>query len=153
MASDMVRYEINSTPVIVFIKDRMIHLPRFQRKITWDEKDNFYLTISVFKQFPLGAIVINKEKEDRQITKWLLDGRQRKNAFTKMLEDPEVIYTWARRVCGFNNNHQPYEIEEKFWKKVNDYLGSKSWEDLEREEDSSRNDSENIDPLEQERDS
>lgn len=129
-------YEIRPESIKTFIEDRSIRLPRFQRKQTWNEKKNFALTISIFKGFPLGVVVINKEIVNRQTTKWLLDGRQRKNALMSILNDPEMIYLWGKKFIGFRNSDQPYEIEEKFWIKIEEYLG--------REDDSKEDENDTI---------
>lgn len=115
-------YEIRPESVKTFIDDQSIKLPRFQRKQTWDDKKNFQLCISLFKEYPLGVCILNVEKEGTNTTKWLLDGRQRRNALSNFYLDPENIYTWAKKFIGFKNNDQPYVLEEKFWAKINDFL-------------------------------
>lgn len=117
-------YEIRPESIKTFIEDRTVKLPRFQRKQTWDEKKDFALAISVFKGFPLGVVVINKEIDNRKPLKWLLDGRQRRNALTNMLLDPEAIYDWARRFVGFKQSAEATDIEEQYWKKIEEYLGA-----------------------------
>jgi hypothetical protein len=115
-------YEIRPESIKTFIEDTSIKLPRFQRKQTWDGKKNFELCISIFKQFPMGVCILNVELDQGRSTKWLLDGRQRRNALTRMWEDPENIYEWAKKWIGFKTSAQPHEVEEQFWAKVNDYL-------------------------------
>lgn len=115
-------YEINPENVKAFITDRSIRLPRFQRKQTWDEKKNFQLCISVFKDYPIGVCILSRELGKNGGFRWLLDGRQRKNALTMMYKDPENIYNWARRFIKFKNSDQPDELREKFWDTINDYL-------------------------------
>jgi len=115
-------YEIRPESVKTFITDRNIRLPRFQRKQTWNEKKNFELCISLFKDYPLGVTIVNVENRNGISIRWLLDGRQRRNALVKMYEDPENIYWWARKYIKFNNNSQPDEIREKFWEKINEYI-------------------------------
>lgn len=116
-------YEIRPESIITFIEDNSIRLPRFQRKQTWDAKKNFELCISVFKEFPIGVCILNVESEERgRTTKWLLDGRQRRNALLRMWEDPENIYQWARKWVGFKPGDQPADVEEKFRAKMADYL-------------------------------
>jgi hypothetical protein len=122
-------YQIRSESIKTFVEDRNIKLPRFQRKQTWDEKKNFALAISVFKGFPLGVVVVNKEVENRKPLKWLLDGRQRRHALTTMLEDPEALYVWARKFVGFKQSDSEQEIDEKYWKKIEDYLGKDDSDD------------------------
>lgn len=115
-------YEIRPETVKTFILDCNIKLPRFQRKQTWNEKKNFELCISLLKEYPLGVTIVNVEEKDGISVRWLLDGRQRRNALVQMYEDPEKIYYWARSYIGFHNSDQPDEIEEKFWNKVNEYI-------------------------------
>jgi hypothetical protein len=122
-------YQIRSESIKTFIEDQNIKLPRFQRKQTWDEKKNFALAISVFKGFPLGVVVVNKEVENRKPLKWLLDGRQRRHALTTMLEDPEALYDWGRKFIGFKQSDSEQEIDEKYWKKIEDYLGKDDSDD------------------------
>ena len=115
-------YDINPENVKAFITDRSIRLPRFQRKQTWDDKKNFQLCISVFKDFPIGVCILSREHGKTGGFRWLLDGRQRKNALTMMYEDPENIYNWARKFIKFKNSDQPDELRESFWLKINEYL-------------------------------
>ena len=74
-------YEIRPESIKTFIQDRTIKLPRFQRKQTWDAKKNFQLCVSLFKQYPIGVCILSHEKlSDTRSVKFLLDGRQRRNA-------------------------------------------------------------------------
>lgn len=115
-------YEIRPESIKTFITDRNVKLPRFQRKQTWDEKKNFQLCISLFKEYPIGVCILSVEENKGKTVRWLLDGRQRKNALAMMYDDPENIYNWAKRFIGFKNSDQPSEIEEKFITKINDYI-------------------------------
>ena len=115
-------YEIRPESVKSFITDKNIRLPRFQRKQTWDEKKNFELCISLFKEYPLGVTIVNVENKDGINIRWLLDGRQRRNALLKIYEDPENIYKWAKKHIKFKNNSQPDEIREMFWDMINEYV-------------------------------
>lgn len=117
-------YEIRPETAKTFVMDRGISLPRFQRKQTWDEKKNFQLCISVFKGYPLGVCIINieKEKEVGRTKKFLLDGRQRRNALTQMFENPEVIGIWGKKFLGFKSGIDQYELSELFEDKINNYL-------------------------------
>ena len=110
-------YEIRPETIKTFVLDRNIKLPRFQRKQTWDEKKNFQLCISLFKEYPMGVTILSVEETRGRTIRWLLDGRQRRNALLQMYEDPENIYNWAKKFIGFKNNHQPSELEELFRKK------------------------------------
>lgn len=115
-------YEIRPESVKSFITDKNIKLPRFQRKQTWDDKKNFELCISLFKEYPLGVTIVSVDKKDGINIRWLLDGRQRRNALLKLYEDPENIYKWAKKYIKFKNSSQPDEIKELFWKMINEYI-------------------------------
>lgn len=107
-------YEIRPESIKTFITDRNVRLPRLQRKQTWDEKKNFQLCISLFKEYPIGVCILSVDESRGKTVRWLLDGRQRKNALSMMYDDPENIYNWAKRFIGFKNSDQPSEIEDKF---------------------------------------
>lgn len=115
-------YEIRPESIKTFIDDSNIKLPRFQRKQTWDAAKNFKLCVSIFKEYPIGVSILSLETVDDKITRWLLDGRQRRNALMQMAEDPENIYLWAKKYIGFKDKHQPQEVEASFWEKINLYL-------------------------------
>lgn len=115
-------YEIRPEVIKTFVTDRNIRLPRFQRKQTWNEKKNFQLCISLFKEYPLGVSILSIDENNGRTIRWLLDGRQRRNALSQMLEDPEAIYFWGQKFIGFKNKDQPAEIAEAFWKKINEYI-------------------------------
>lgn len=123
-------YEIRPESVKTFIEDTSIKLPRFQRKQSWDSKKNFELCISVFKEFPMGVCILNVETEKAKVSKWLLDGRQRRNALTKMWEDPENIYEWAKKWVGFKASDQPADVEKQFWDKIDEYLEEENEEEV-----------------------
>ncbi|AUZ04057.2 hypothetical protein ADP71_02370 [Vitreoscilla sp. C1] len=115
-------YEIRPESLITFVTDSNIKLPRFQRKQTWDDKKNFELCISLFKEYPIGVTILNIDNTQNHTTRWLLDGRQRRNALTQFYNDPENIYNWAKKYIGFLNKDQPDEVEKKFWEKITEYL-------------------------------
>lgn len=46
-------YEIRPETLKTFVENPEIKLPRFQRKQTWNEIDNFKLCISLFKKYPI----------------------------------------------------------------------------------------------------
>ncbi len=126
-------YEIRPETIKTFITDRNVKLPRFQRKQTWDDKKNFQLCISLFKEYPIGVSILSVDESKGRTVRWLLDGRQRKNALTMMYDDPENIYNWAKSFIRFKNSDQPSEIEEKFYSKINEYIEA----DLDEEFESS----------------
>lgn len=123
-------YEIRPESIITFINDRNIKLPRFQRKQTWDYKKNFQLCISLFKEYPLGVCILSIDGRKNKSIRWLLDGRQRRNALQMMLDDPENIYNWAQRYIGFKTNDQPDVLEEKFKNKISEYIEAELDEDI-----------------------
>ena len=115
-------YDIIPNNAKDFITARDIKLPRFQRKQTWDDKKNFQLCISIFKNYPIGVSILSVESERGRKVRWLLDGRQRKNALTMMFQDPEHIYNWAQKFIGFKSSAQPDELSELFQNKIREYL-------------------------------
>ena len=115
-------YEIRSDSVKMFITDRSVKLPRFQRKQTWREVKNFQLCISVFNEYPLGMCIVSEEVRKGRNVRMLLDGRQRRNALMQMYDDPEKIYHWAIKFIGIKNNDQLADIEDKFNEKINEYI-------------------------------
>lgn len=112
-------FGISENTTSYFINNK-IDLPRFQRKATWKENDNFKLCISVFKGYPIGVVIVNEM--GKQGKKYLLDGRQRRNALTTMYSNPVAVYTWARKFVGFNDNTSEDEVKEKFREKISEYL-------------------------------
>jgi hypothetical protein len=133
-------YEIRPESIKTYITDQSIKLPRFQRKQTWDDKKNFQLCISIFKEYPIGVCILSLDEKPNQ-TKWLLDGRQRRNALMSLYNDPENIYFWAQKFIGFKNNTQPKDLERIFWEKINEYLEYS--EDLDYLEDANKQETDN----------
>jgi len=113
-------YSITQYP-LSWLDNPSIKLPRFQRKASWDEKKNFKLCISVFKEFPTGVMILNSTADGNY---WLLDGRQRRSAFRKMIEDPVNIYEWAMKYIGFKPTSDHAEVSDLFWGKIEEYLQS-----------------------------
>ncbi|WP_341636885.1 DUF262 domain-containing protein [Staphylococcus casei] len=124
-------YVIESEKVTNFIQDTKIKLPRFQRKGTWKDKQNFELAISIFQGYPVGVVIINKEKK----VSWLLDGRQRRNALKEMRENPVKLYEWAKKYLKFRQNFNEHEITGLFHSKVSSYLQAEDKNNEEYEED------------------
>lgn len=134
-------YEIRPESVKTFINDKTMRLPRFQRKQTWDEIKNFQLCISLFKEYPIGVSILSIEKtEGEKTVKWLLDGRQRKNALSLIFEDPENIYFWGKKFIGFKDNDKIAELEDKYWTKILEYIESDSEEIEENDTESETSD-------------
>lgn len=111
-------YSIETRTVTEFVTDNTIRLPRFQRKSTWGPRQNFELAISMFKEYPLGVIVINDEIG----TSWLLDGRQRRNALKELRDNPDKVYDAARSYIKFKPSESEDIIKRSFWKVVDSYL-------------------------------
>lgn len=123
-------YKIEPMAVNSFLEYPM-QLPRFQRKSTWKNDQNFELCISIFQDYPVGVVIVNKEQK----ISWLLDGRQRRNALKLMRENPVNIYNWAKSYIKFKNNDDVDEIKKKYWEKVNEYLQSDPTEAKQDSED------------------
>ncbi|MDB4590701.1 DUF262 domain-containing protein [Flavobacteriaceae bacterium] len=134
-------YNINPQTVYTFLQDRTIRLPRFQRKRSWNEIQNMKLAISVFKNYPMGVTIINKEDYKSKTTRWLLDGRQRRTALELMLENPENIYVWAKKMLKLKNSDQPQDIEDKFWEVIDEYLNH---EESSKEDDDSMDEGQEV---------
>ena len=141
-------YKIETMSIAEFVDNRM-KLPRFQRRATWNKKQNFELCISIFQDYPVGVVIVNEHSS----TSWLLDGRQRRTALAMMRENPINLYEWAKAYIGFKANEDALQIKEEFWKKINQYLqkdkakekGEKSKEDAENLIDVYDGEEENID--------
>lgn len=127
-------YEIRSISTKAFVEDNAIILPRFQRKQTWKEKDNFQFCISVFKNYPLGVCIEQTKKKGKygDVEKILLDGRQRRNALKKISESPDNIYEWAKSYIGIKQKMQPSDLTTVFLEKIDEYLDMD--EKIEKEE-------------------
>ncbi|MBR0193308.1 MAG: DUF262 domain-containing protein [Thermoguttaceae bacterium] len=124
-------YQIEPQSITDFIQDEAIRLPRFQRKKTWKPAQNFELCISVFKQYPIGVFILNKEGKKL----WLLDGRQRREALCALNSDPTKVYEWAKAFLKFKTTDDPEDVEKIFWCKIEDYL--------QKEKDTNNNSDEN----------
>jgi hypothetical protein len=136
-------YEVSPESLKTFIEDKSIKLPRFQRKLTWKDKNNFLLAISLFKDYPIGVVIIHEQLENDNKTKWLLDGRQRRHAMSEMYYDPEVIYRWSESFIGFKKSEKVGEIEDKFWKKISEYIEAEPKKDLRKDSTEEENNIEN----------
>lgn len=121
-------YTIRPCSVKEFLNDSQIQLPRFQRKQTWDEKKNFQLVISIFKQYPMGVCIISNQRVGKREVKYLLDGRQRRNVFKVMFDNPDEISKWARSFIGYKNNVDLNDLKDLFDEKINDYLEDDQFE-------------------------
>lgn len=117
-------YETKSQSLKAFVEDESIKLPRFQRKLTWNKKKNFYLAVSVIKNYPLGVTILRVEQDSKAklTSKWLLDGRQRRFALAQMLTDPVQIYEWAKSALGIKGIDNSAKIKDKFREKIEEYI-------------------------------
>ena len=125
-------YRIEPLSIISFLDENRMKLPRFQRKATWDKKQNFELAISVFQDYPVGVVIVNKE----QNTSWLLDGRQRRNALQNMRNNPVELYEWARNYIGFAKNADEFAVKQSYWEKVEKYLSTEMQDETRQANDS-----------------
>lgn len=111
-------YIIEPMSIITFVEDSKMKLPRFQRKATWDAKQNFELCISVFQDYPVGVVIVNKEQQ----VSWLLDGRQRRTALKEMRANPVAVYEWAKTYIGFSPSGDEFALTKSYWDKIERYL-------------------------------
>lgn len=126
-------YELRPESIKTFVEDSSITLPRFQRKLTWNEKKNFNLCISIFKDYPIGVVVLTRDNTEGN-EKYLLDGRQRRNALSQM-RNPENIYLWGKSAIGFSVYDSAEDVQEAYWEYVDDYLGREEYESEDIEEE------------------
>ena len=115
-------YSVKSYDIKAFITDSRIKLPRFQRKRTWNEISNFKLCISLFKDYPIGVSIVSVETINGRQIKYLLDGRQRKEALTLLNNDPENLYKWAIKFIKFKKSDSDEEVTDKFWDVIKEFL-------------------------------
>jgi hypothetical protein len=120
-------YEIRPEPAKAFAEDASITLPRFQRRVTWKPKQRFELTLSLFKGYPLGMVVVKKEMSESDpglvTSKSLLDGRQRRTTLAEML-NPEHIHAWASKSLPLRAADDLTDVSNKFWEYIDNWLGT-----------------------------
>lgn len=130
-------FTLRPESIKTFINDQTIRLPRFQRKQTWSDEKNFNVCISLFKDFPLGVVVIKIDSgngsKKGHLKKWLLDGRQRQNVL-KNIRNPERIYSWAKNTIGFSSRSDPSEVVKEYWDYIDYYLEEEEAMPLKSEE-------------------
>ena len=131
------KYKISPKSLYSFINEGIYKLPRFQRKDTWKDNQYFELCLSVFQDYPIGSVIVNNDGKNL----WLLDGRQRRTCIKTLFENPTKFYEWARKSCSFKQNDQDDIVYDKYYKKVEDFLGR----DLEEQDSYSTNDSDSMD--------
>jgi hypothetical protein len=111
---------------------RDIRLPRFQRKSTWTQETRFQLALSLFKGYPLGTVVVKAGARTVQgvdvPTTYLLDGRQRRETFERLV-NPEELWRWAAVALKLRANTPDAVVVERFLEYVNDYFfGLEDWQ-------------------------
>lgn len=111
-------YKIEPLSLKQFINDNTLKLPRFQRRGVWDMNQKFELAISVFQDYPVGVVIVNKEQQ----TSWLLDGRQRRSALKEVHDDPVALYKFAKKYIGFKVTDDEKVLQDAYWDKVERYL-------------------------------
>lgn len=122
-------YELRPESIKTFIGDQTIKLPRFQRSQTWNARKNFELSLSLFRDYPLGVVVIRTETRDKRtkpsrpsLEKYLIDGRQRLNALSRV-SNPEEVYWWAKDALKLRSSQSREEVADRFWRYVDEYFG------------------------------
>lgn len=126
-------YKIEPLSVREFLADTKMKLPRFQRRATWNAKQNFELCISIFQDYPVGVVIINKDKD----SSWLLDGRQRRSALQIARENPVELYKWAKSYLRISATEDETEVRKKYWDRVAEYLQSENSDDDDKDYDDS----------------
>lgn len=111
-------YTIEPMPIISFLEENKMKLPRFQRRAAWDPTQRFELCISVFQEYPVGVVIVNKEQK----ISWLLDGRQRRTTLQEMRNNPVKVYEWARSYIKFSKSADELEVTKLYWDKIEKYL-------------------------------
>lgn len=132
-------YKIDSYSLKEYVTRKWIKIPRFQRAKTWNEKQKFELVLSVFKKYPLGCVILCKEKG--QDSEYLIDGRQRYSALQEMLTSPDIVYGWAQKYLSLKKGDVANVIADKFWEKVRDFTDYSPNDELESSEDEQNDDS------------
>ena len=121
-------YEIFPKSLKEFIEDTSIKLPRFQRKNVWNDSRKSLLGISIFKNYPIGVSIIWIQNNQ----KWLLDGRQRRNAITEIMNNPMKMYEWATTALHENrvDMHEgcyEYAVIEKIGYGISANVEERQW--------------------------
>ena len=118
----MTYYHIAEIKVTDFIGDATIKLPRFQRRQAWTDKQNFGLCVSMFKGYPLGVVIYNQTREGTRDVNYLLDGRQRRAALKKLIENPKQLYDSAIKYLRIKVTSPEADFQDAYWKEVGTYL-------------------------------
>lgn len=111
-------YKIEPLSLNQFISDTTMKLPRFQRRGVWDMNQKFELAVSIFQDYPVGVVIVNKEQD----ASWLLDGRQRRSALKEIHDNPVLLYDYAKKYIGFKANDDEQTLRDNYWNKIEKYL-------------------------------
>lgn len=118
LSSTTMSYVIEPMGINSFLDDKTIKYPRFQRKAVWNKKQNFELCISIFQEYPVGVVILNKEQK----VTWLLDGRQRRTALSIMRDNPVELYNWAKSYIKFDGKADEAEVASAYRDVIDKYL-------------------------------
>ena len=116
--------EKNVSTILKQFSEKTIKLPRFQRKLTWKEVDNFKLCVSVFNRYPIGSCIVYESKANGKGVNYLLDGRQRINALLAMNDNPVNIYDWALKFAKISAGEQADQVKDLLQSALHNYLES-----------------------------
>lgn len=111
-------YKIEPLSLKQFINDNTMKLPRFQRRGVWDANQKFELAVSIFQDYPVGVVIVNKEAQ----VSWLLDGRQRRSALKEIHDNPVQLYLFAKKYIGFKATADEKDLKDAYWNKIERYL-------------------------------
>ncbi len=114
-------YNPSFQPLNAFIDDKTIKLPRFQRKKTWKNKQKFDLTLSIYSGYPIGVVILYKEHEKSKV-KYLLDGRQRRDAATEIYYNPTALMDWAFKELKLSKDDNREDVLRKFAARVEGFI-------------------------------
>ena len=74
-------------------KKKKITIPKFQRTLVWNKKQQKAFIDSIKKGFPVGALLLYKTREDQGFTIFnLIDGLQRSTALKQYIDSPTQFY-------------------------------------------------------------
>ena len=87
-----------SPTTVLDLLNSPIKLPAYQRAKRWDNKKKFQLLLSVLCDFPIGSVVLHREKDAEDL--WLMDGQQRRAALNEMCSAKQFrnIFLWMDEV-------------------------------------------------------
>jgi hypothetical protein len=121
-------YEAKTITVSQYLDDPFLKYPRFQRKRSWAQDKTFNLALTLYRGYPPGLVVVRRDTDETgRPVHFLLDGRQRREAFGDM-RDPEQLWIWAKAVLKFKNSDSENEIYSKFLVHLERFFGVEDWE-------------------------